>query len=113
MRRSLALTTALLASTAAVAVPAAHAAAPQGWEVVASGLDNPRGVAIGPRGAVLGTLVFGFAEAVAIQMQSSGSLAVPNEVFIALPYLLTIALTVARRRFSAPDRLGVAYDKQG
>ncbi len=53
MRRSLALTTALLASTAAVAVPAAHAAAPQGWEVVASGLDNPRGVAIGPRGAVL------------------------------------------------------------
>lgn len=66
-----------------------------------------------PRGAVLGTLVFGFAEAVAIQMQSSGSLAVPNEVFIALPYLLTIALTVARRRFSAPDRLGVAYNKQG
>lgn len=66
-----------------------------------------------PRGAVLGTLVFGFAEAVAIQMQSSGSVVVPNEAFIALPYVLTIALTVARRRFSVPDCLGVPYDKEG
>jgi len=62
-----------------------------------------------PRGAVLGTLVFGLAEAIAIQMQSSGALIIPNEVFIGLPYVLTIVLTVARKTFNVPEKLGVAY----
>lgn len=65
-----------------------------------------------PKGAVVGTLVFGVAEAVAIQMQSSGNLRIPNELFIALPYFLTIVLTVARKSFNAPEKLGVAYFKE-
>jgi ABC-type uncharacterized transport system permease subunit len=66
-----------------------------------------------PLGALAGALVFGVAEAVAISMQSSGSLAVPNELFIALPYLLTIALTILRKSFSVPARLGIPYRKEG
>lgn len=49
MRRSLVLATALLATGAG----SAAAAVPQGWEVVATGLDNPRGVAFGKHGEVL------------------------------------------------------------
>lgn len=65
-----------------------------------------------PRGAVVGTLVFGLAEAIAILMQSTGNLTIPNEFFIALPYVLTIVLTVARKSFSVPEKLGVAYAKE-
>jgi simple sugar transport system permease protein len=65
-----------------------------------------------PLGALAGALVFGVAEAIAISMQSSGSLAVPNELFIALPYLLTIALTILRKSFNVPARLGIPYRKE-
>jgi simple sugar transport system permease protein len=37
----------------------------------------------------------------------------PNELFIALPYILTIVLTVARRSFNVPAVLGVPYRKEG
>jgi simple sugar transport system permease protein len=60
-----------------------------------------------------GTLVFGLAEAIAIFMQSSGTTFFPNELFIALPYVLTIVLTVARRSFNVPAQLGVPYRKEG
>jgi len=66
-----------------------------------------------PLGALVGTLVFGLAEAVAIFMQSSGTSLFPNELFIAMPYILTIVLTVARRSFNVPAQLGVPYRKEG
>lgn len=63
-----------------------------------------------PRGAVIGTIVFGFAEAIAIYMQSIGGGGYfPNEFFIALPYILTIVLTVARKKFNVPAQLGIPY----
>ena len=66
-----------------------------------------------PLGVLAGTLIFGLAEAVAIFMQSSGTSLFPNELFIALPYILTIVLTVARRSFNVPAQLGVPYRKEG
>lgn len=66
-----------------------------------------------PWGVLAGTLVFGLAEAVAIFMQSSGATFFPNELFIALPYILTIVLTVTRRSFNVPAQLGVPYRKEG
>lgn len=66
-----------------------------------------------PLGVLAGTLVFGLAEAIAIFMQSSGMTLFPNELFIALPYILTIVLTVARRSFNVPAQLGVPYRKEG
>lgn len=65
-----------------------------------------------PLGALAGTVVFGIAEAIAISMQSSGTLTIPNELFIALPYVLTIVLTIARRSFNVPGKLGVPYKKE-
>ncbi len=66
-----------------------------------------------PKGAVIGTVVFGFTEAIAIYMQSiGGGSYFPNELFIALPYILTIVLTVCRKNFNVPAKLGVAYSKE-
>ncbi len=66
-----------------------------------------------PIGAAIGTLVFGLAEAVAIYMQSIGGGGYfPNELFIALPYLLTIILTVSRKSFNVPAKLGIPYKKE-
>jgi general nucleoside transport system permease protein len=66
-----------------------------------------------PLGVLAGTLIFGLAEAIAIYMQSSGTGLFPNELFIALPYILTIVLTVMRRSFNVPVKLGVPYRKEG
>ena len=66
-----------------------------------------------PKGAVFGTLVFGLAEAISIYLQSTGGIAImPNEFVIALPYILTIALTIAKRSFNVPAKLGVPYLKE-
>jgi simple sugar transport system permease protein len=65
-----------------------------------------------PRGALIGTLVFGFAEALSIYMRSIGGFVVPNELFIALPYILTIVLTITRKSFDTPAKLGIAYSKE-
>ena len=65
-----------------------------------------------PKGAFIGSLVFGLAEAVAIYMQSIGSGLFPNELFIALPYILTIVLTITRKSFNVPAKLGLAYKKE-
>jgi ABC-type uncharacterized transport system permease subunit len=66
-----------------------------------------------PKGAIIGTLAFGFAEAIAIYMQSVGSSAFfPNELFIAIPYIMTIILTISRKSFNVPAKLGVPYVKE-
>lgn len=65
-----------------------------------------------PKGAFIGALVFGLAEAIAIYMQSSGGGLFPNELFIALPYILTIVLTISRKSFNVPAKLGVPYIKE-
>ena len=64
-----------------------------------------------PLGAMVGAFIFGIAEAIAIYMQSSGQMALPNELFIALPYILTIVLTLARKNFNVPSKLGIPYIK--
>jgi simple sugar transport system permease protein len=65
-----------------------------------------------PLGALLGAVVFGIADAAAITLQTSGIRMVPNEFLIALPYVLTIAATLARKRFNVPASLGTAYTKE-
>ena len=66
-----------------------------------------------PKGVVIGTLVFGLADAVSIYIQSvSGGTIFPNELVIALPYILTIVLTISRRSFNVPANLGVPYFKE-
>lgn len=65
-----------------------------------------------PLGAMAGALIFGVAEALAIHMQSSGAMTLPNELFIALPYILTIILTISRSNFTVPAKLGVPYEKE-
>jgi len=66
-----------------------------------------------PKGVVFGTLAFGLADAFAIYIQAvSGHTIFPNELVIALPYILTIVLTIARSNLSVPAKLGVPYAKE-
>ncbi len=65
-----------------------------------------------PVGAFIGTVIFGLAEAFAILMQSNSATMLPNELFISLPYILTIILTISRKSFNVPSRLGTAYMKE-
>ncbi|MDD4836262.1 MAG: ABC transporter permease [Dethiosulfovibrio sp.] len=65
-----------------------------------------------PMGVFVGALVFGLADAVAIQLQTSGITLVPNEFLIAIPYILTIVATVVRSNFNVPATLGVPYEKE-
>jgi len=65
-----------------------------------------------PIGVLVGALIFGVTEAVAIYMQTSGGSFIPNELFIALPYILTIILTISRKQLNVPSQLGVPYIKE-
>lgn len=66
-----------------------------------------------PKGALYGTLVFGITEAITIYLQSTQNIpSIPNEFIIALPYILTIALTVSKRSFAVPKQLGIPYNKE-
>lgn len=66
-----------------------------------------------PKGAVLGTLAFGLADALSIYIQAvTGSTLFPNELIIALPYILTILLTIFRSNFNVPAKLGTPYSKE-
>lgn len=79
------------------------------------GLDRLRHLLFGqlsPKGAVLGTLAFGLADALSIYFRT-GTTAVPTELIIALPYILTIVLTIFRSNFRVPAKLGVPYRKEG
>ncbi|MBQ0058950.1 MAG: ABC transporter permease, partial [Lachnospiraceae bacterium] len=64
-----------------------------------------------PQGAVLGTLAVGLADALSIYFQV-GSTAFPTELIMALPYILTILLTIFRSNFKVPAQLGVPYSKE-
>ena len=64
-----------------------------------------------PKGAVLGTLAFGLADAVSIYFRT-GSSVVPTELITALPYILTILLTVFRSNFNVPAKLRIPYSKE-
>ena len=64
-----------------------------------------------PKGAVLGTLAFGLADAISIYFQTGASV-VPTELIIALPYILTIVLTIFRSNFKVPNKLGIPYSKE-
>lgn len=82
----------------------------------AEGMSAGRGfiaiaiVALGrwsPIGVALASLVFGMASALQFVFQSLG-LDVPYQVFLALPYVLTlVALALASGRYAAPAALGV------
>ncbi len=65
-----------------------------------------------PYGVVYGALAFGLAEAIGIRFMVSQNVIIPNEIFIALPYVLTILLTITRKSFSVPAKLGVSYEKE-
>jgi len=66
-----------------------------------------------PKGVVFGTLAVGLADAVAIYIQAvSGHTIFPNELIIALPYILTIVLTITRSNLRVPAKLGVPYAKE-
>lgn len=66
-----------------------------------------------PYGVLFGTLAFGLADAISIYIQSiSISSWFPRELIIALPYILTIILTVMRSDLKVPAKLGVPYTKE-
>lgn len=65
-----------------------------------------------PLGALLGALAFGLADGLSVFFQTASLKIIPNEFIIALPYILTIAATIARKRFNVPDYLGVPYIKE-
>jgi simple sugar transport system permease protein len=81
----------------------------------AEGMSAGRGfvaiaiVALGrwhPVGAALAALVFGAASALQYTLQSAG-FALPYQLFLALPYVLTlVALAIAAGRYQAPAALG-------
>jgi ABC-type uncharacterized transport system permease subunit len=63
-----------------------------------------------PSRAVIGALIFGLADAVQFRLQALGPKSIPFEIFLMLPYVLTIlALFVGRDRLAEPAALGKAY----
>ncbi|MBR1938852.1 MAG: ABC transporter permease [Spirochaetales bacterium] len=65
-----------------------------------------------PYGVLFGTLAFGLADALSIYIQAvSTSSYFPREIVIALPYALTIILTVMRSNLRVPAVLGIPYKK--
>jgi general nucleoside transport system permease protein len=66
-----------------------------------------------PWAALGGALLFGLCDAVQIRLQGQAT-AVPYELFLALPYLITLAALVVRgRTSSAPLALGVPFRRSG
>lgn len=67
-----------------------------------------------PKGALIGVLIFGFADAVQMRLQTAGSV-LPYQFLTMLPYVITIVALVlfARKsRASAPAALGKPYSRQ-
>lgn len=64
-----------------------------------------------PVGAMMACLLFGFAEAVSIRMQ--GTVNIPNQFIMMIPYVLTMVMLAGLiRRADPPKALGVAYVKE-
>lgn len=65
-----------------------------------------------PGKALLGALLFGMFDALQLRLQQSGSAALPYQVYLMLPYALSIvALVVVARRASYPQALMKPYRK--
>lgn len=65
-----------------------------------------------PLPCVLGALLFGLCDAVQLRLQGT-STGVPYEVFLALPYVVTLlALVIRGRNSRTPSALGVPFDRQ-
>lgn len=66
-----------------------------------------------PLKVLLGALLFGLVQAIQLRLQAEGVTLVPYEVFIALPYLVTIlALAVAGRNADYPAALLKPYERE-
>ena len=63
-----------------------------------------------PGKALLGALMFGFFDALQLRLQQADSGGLPYQLYLMLPYALSIvALVVASRRASAPQALMKPY----
>ncbi len=66
-----------------------------------------------PGGAVLASLVFGFAEALQIRLQTSLGVDVPSHVVQMIPYVLTLVVLCGFiGRSTPPGNVGVPYDEE-
>lgn len=62
-----------------------------------------------PTGILLAALVFAFLDALQLQIQGVG-VALPYQIFLALPYVAAIVLMIVKRQQSEePSRLGIPY----
>ena len=62
-----------------------------------------------PKGVLMAVLIFAFLDALATHVQVIG-VAVPHQVFLALPYLASIILMMGLKvRAGQPANLGVSY----
>jgi general nucleoside transport system permease protein len=65
-----------------------------------------------PGKALLGALLFGFFDALQLRLQQSGGAVMPYQIYLMLPYLLSIAaLVLVARRASYPQALMKPYRK--
>jgi simple sugar transport system permease protein len=63
--------------------------------------------------ALIGAMIFGMADAIQFRLQALGSDLIPYELFLMLPYIITIlALLTAGQRLSQPTALGQSYYKE-
>lgn len=65
-----------------------------------------------PVGALIFGIVFGISDALGIYVRALGNTSIPSELFSALPYILVIVLTVCRKQFNVPNKLGTNYVKE-
>ena len=65
-----------------------------------------------PVGALIFGVVFGISDALGTYVRALGNASIPSELFSALPYILVIVLTVCRKQFNVPAKLGANYVKE-
>ncbi|HEY5521990.1 MAG TPA: ABC transporter permease [Desulfuromonadaceae bacterium] len=65
-----------------------------------------------PIGALWGSLMFGAISSLSILFLTMGIKAIPNELILALPYIVTIVATMTRKSLRAPKALGEPFRKE-
>lgn len=65
-----------------------------------------------PVGALIFGIIFGISDALGTYVRALGNASIPSELFSALPYILVIVLTVCRKQFNVPAKLGSNYVKE-
>lgn len=65
-----------------------------------------------PVGALIFGIIFGVSDALGTYVRALGNASIPSELFSALPYILVIVLTVCRKQFNVPAKLGSNYVKE-